>query len=119
MTGDTGRMRTIAVAVVCAAGIVIHGQTELNGQWKGTTAQGRQVALDLKVNGQELTGSLRLDQQSPADISEGKIEGKAFSFTVTFGGRTVAFAGELAGDELALTQNGTTNPNPVMLKRVK
>lgn len=72
------RLRTLVVGVACAAAVVAHAEASLAGKWRGATGSGRQVVLDLKVNGQELTGRLTLAQQS-AEIAEGKAEGKTFS----------------------------------------
>lgn len=109
------RFHSIVVGVLCA-GVVIHAQAGLTGKWEGTTASGRPVGLDLKVRGQQLTGTLTLAQQS-ADITEGKVEEKAFSFKATMEGRTVTFNGRLAGEEVELTVPGVADP--LTLKRVK
>lgn len=110
------RFHSIVVGVVCAACVVIHAQAGLTGKWQGATASGRQVGLDVKVNGQQLTGRLTLDQQS-ADITEGKVEEKTFSFKATIDDRTATFNGRLVGEEVELTPQGVGRP--VTLKRVK
>lgn len=75
-------------------------ESALAGTWQGTTASGRSLMLDLKVNGQQLTGRLTLAQQS-ADITESKVEGQTFSFTAgPLDGRTVACKGRLVGEEV-------------------
>jgi hypothetical protein len=48
------------------------------GKWQGTTPSGRPLVLDLKVDGQQLSGRLTLSQES-ADIAEGKVEEQRFS----------------------------------------
>jgi hypothetical protein len=110
------RFHFTVVSVLCAACVVIHAQSGLTGKWQGTTASGRQVVLELKVNGQELTGRLTLAQQS-ADISEGKVEEKTFSFKATMEGRTVTFTGRLVGEGVEFTVPGVADP--LILKRVK
>jgi hypothetical protein len=72
--------------------------------------------LDLKVSGQQLTGTFALDKQS-AEIRDGKTTGKTFSFAVTIGGRTASFNGELMDNSIELAPQG--GANPVVLKRVK
>ena len=55
-------------------------ESKLTGKWQGKTESGRQVVLDARVDGQDLTGRFTLAEQS-AEITEGKVEGTTFSFT--------------------------------------
>jgi hypothetical protein len=110
------RFHSLVVAIVCAACVVGQAQAGLAGKWEGATASGRPVALDLKVNGQKLTGTLTLAQRS-ADITDGKVEEKTFSFKTTIEDRTSTFTGRLVGDDVELTVEGVANP--LTLKRVK
>jgi len=92
-------------------------EARLTGTWQGTTASGRPLVLDLKVDGQQLTGRLTLAQQ-PADITEGKVEGQTFSLTAdALDGRPVIAKGRLVGEDLELTVQGVGTP--LTLKRVK
>jgi hypothetical protein len=112
-------MNKLSAVVACLAitsSVFVHGQTALTGEWQGTTGQGREVRLDLKATKQQLTGTLTIDQQ-PADISDGKIAEKTFSFTAPMGGRAVTFTGELVGDDIELIPQGARNS--VTLKRVR
>jgi hypothetical protein len=93
--------------------VLVSGQSSLSGKWHGTTGQGRQVSLEVKAEGEQLTGTLTVDQQS-ADISDGTVAGKTFSFKATIGDRRGAFTGELIGDEIELTLQGA---NTVTLKK--
>jgi len=110
------RFHSLVVSVVCVACVVVHAQAGLTGKWQGTTASGRPVVLDVKVNGQQLTGGLTVGQQS-ADITEGKVEEKTFSFKATMDERTVTFNGRLVGEVVELTVPGVASP--LTLKRVK
>ena len=110
------RFHSLVVALVCAAWVAVQAQAGLAGKWQGATASGRPVALDLKVSGQKLTGTLTLAQRS-ADITEGKVEEKTFSFKTTIEDRTSTFTGRLVGDEVELTVEGVASP--LTLKRVK
>ena len=87
----------------------------ISGTWEGTTGQGRQVSLLLKADGSALTGWLTLDTQSGA-VKDGRIEKSTVSFAAVIAGRTLAFTGEFAGDEMTLRLEGARNP--VTLKRV-
>ena len=92
-------------------------EVALTGKWHGTTASGRPLVLDLRVDGQQLTGRLTLAEQS-ADITEGKVEGQTFSLTAgPLDGRTAACNGRLVGDEIEFTVRGVGTP--LTLKRVK
>jgi hypothetical protein len=110
------RFHAIVVSIVSAACVVIHAQAGLAGKWRGATASGRPVVLDVKVNAKQLTGTFTLNQQS-ATITEGKVEDKTFSFKATVEGRTLTFNGRLLGDEIELIVEDV--PDPLTLKRVK
>jgi hypothetical protein len=110
------RFHPVVVGVLCAACVVIHAQAGLTGKWQGTTASGRPVVLDVKVKGQQLTGRLTVGQQS-ADLTEGKVEEKTFSFKATMDDRTVTANGRIVGEVVELTVEGVANP--LTLKRVK
>ena len=111
------RFLSTVAAVLCAACVVvIHAQAGLTGKWQGTTASGRPVVLDLKVNGHELTGKLTVGEQSAA-ITEGKADEKTFSFKATIEGRTVTCDGRLIEEGVELTVQDVADP--LILKRVK
>jgi hypothetical protein len=113
---DMNRARAIAGAAACAACIAVQAQAPLDGKWQGATPSGREVVLDVKTKGQQLTGTLSLGPQS-AEIAEGKVDGKSFSFKATLDDRTVTFTGQVAGDQIELTPQEAARP--VTLKRVK
>lgn len=111
------RFGFVVVAVVCVAvAITSHAQQGLGGKWQGTTAQGRSVGLELKVSGAELTGTFTRDQQS-ANIAEGRVDDKTFSFTVLVDGKAATFTGRLAGEAIELTIQGSKST--VTLTRAK
>jgi hypothetical protein len=110
------RFHAIAVAVVCAACVVIHAQAGFAGKWQGATASGRPVVLDLTVKGQQLTGTLTVGQRA-SDIMDGKVDEKSFSFKVAMDGRTVTCNGRRVDEAIELTVADVENP--LILKRVK
>jgi hypothetical protein len=110
------RLASIVVSVVCAASVIAHAEPGLAGKWQGATASGRKILLDAKVKGQELTGRLTLAEQT-ADITDGKVEEKTFSFRATLDGRTPTFTGRLVGEVVELTVEGVASP--LTLKRVE
>ena len=110
------RLASIVISLVCAASVIAHAETGLTGKWQGTTGSGRKVVLDAKVKGQALTGKLTLAEQT-ADIIDGKVEAKTFSFKATLDGRTPTFTGRLVGEVVELTVEGVASP--LTLKRAE
>jgi hypothetical protein len=110
------RCRSVAVTLVCAACVVTSAQTALTGRWQGTTVSGQPIVLDVKENGQQLTGRLTVGGES-AEITEGKVEGKTCSFRVVMEGRTLSCDARLVGEELELTVQHVARP--LTLKRAK
>jgi hypothetical protein len=111
-------MKTVLAGTTLALVLVtvVHAQTGLTGRWQGETVSGRSVTLDLKAKGSELTGTITLVKEA-APISDGKVDKNTFSFTATVDGKTAAFSGVMAGDEVKLTVQGVKDP--LVLKRVK
>ena len=91
-------------------------ESVLTGTWHGSTVSGRPLVLDLRVNGQQLTGKLTL-VEDPADITEGKVVGQTFSLKAATVDGPVVAKGRLVGAELELTVEGVGSP--LTLKRVK
>ena len=116
------------IALVCAAtvpaqtaitgtGRASAGEAELTGKWQGTTPSGRRLMLDLKVDGQQLSGHLSLGEQT-AEIIQGEVEGQTFSMTAgALEGRAIVADGRLVGEDIELTVQGVASP--LTLKRVK
>jgi hypothetical protein len=75
---------------------------QVQGQ-KGTQTQ----TLTLKTDGTKLTGTLDTGRGTPAEITEGKIDGTDVSFKAARAGRngnvTTDYTGKLSGDDLKLT----------------
>ena len=95
----------------------IHAESKLTGKWQGNTESGREVVLDVRVDGPRLTGRITLAEQF-ADITEGKVDGTNFSFRAgPLDGRTLTFQGRLVGEKVELTVQDVASP--LTLKRVK
>jgi hypothetical protein len=103
--------------LIAAAGLSIlpalaFAQGGAAGKWTGEQ-QGRggaqPVTLELKVDGDKLTGTFTTGQNA-APISDGKVDGSKISFKTTQsrGGNDVqvTWSGEVNGDELTLTRQG-------------
>jgi hypothetical protein len=102
------RFQSIVILVLCVTSVVVRVQSGFAGKWQGETANGRQVVLDLRVKGPQLTGTFTLAQQT-VDISDGKVTDKAFSFKVTLEGRSPIVSGERVGEQVRMTVEGVPN----------
>jgi hypothetical protein len=88
-----------------------------DGRWQGTTVSGAQLVLQLKVQGQRMTGKLIVGKQS-ANIIEGKVVGDGFALTTgPIDGHKVGGTGRHVGDAIELTIEGVKEP--LMLTRMK
>lgn len=88
----------------------------IDGRWKAEVKakaekeRSRELTLDLKAEGDKLTGSVTRSSKRAraAEIENGKIDGNKFSFTTVFKGkkgeRKVVWEGTLEGDQISGTQ---------------
>ena len=82
-------------------------QNPIDGNWKGTreTPNGPfEVNYTFKVEGNVLKGTLK-SQFGEMAIENGKVDGKKFSYTITFGDMTINSTGELISDDEILIKN--------------
>jgi hypothetical protein len=107
---------SFAVLLLIAA--VAYAQAPLTGKWQGETKSGSAIGLDMTVKGDVLTGTFTRSEQS-APISEGKVAKNAFTFKSTINDQTVAFSGELAGDDIKIWMDQQGPERAIVLKRVK
>lgn len=90
--------------------IATFAQSKIDGKWKGTR-EGQNGTVELnytfKVEGNKLTGTSTTPRgENP--IEDGKVDGKKFSYTMSFGEMTIENNGELVSDnEIVIkTQRG-------------
>jgi hypothetical protein len=107
-----------AAALCFAATAVSHAQGALTGKWQGETKSGSAIVLDITVKGADMTGTLTRNEQ-PAPITEGKVAKNAFTFKSTINDQTVAFCGELAGDNIKIWMDQQGPSAAIVLKRAK
>jgi hypothetical protein len=99
------------------------------GKWTAQ-AQGTEITLTFKVDGNTLTGTVDNPQAGPADIKEGKIDGDMISFTVVRkmgeNEMKITWKGKIAGDEIKFkreAQGGMGGPGgaaeEIVAKRAK
>ena len=82
-------------------------QNGIDGDWKGTreTPNGTmEINYTFKVEGTTLTGIWKT-QFGERKIENGKVEGKKFSYTVSFNEMTINNTGELVSDNEIVTKN--------------
>ena len=90
-------------AVVFLTLPVLAWAADVAGKWTAQ-AQGADITLTFKVDGNTLTGTVDNSQAGPTDIKEGKVEGDEVSFHVIRKmGETemkIVWKGKIAGDEI-------------------
>jgi uncharacterized protein (DUF2147 family) len=114
----------------CCAGFALLAATtafaaeNIDGKWTAQVGQST-LTLEVKADGEKLTGTLTNSQAGPAPIEEGKIKGDEISFhvmrSINNANTKVAWTGKLAGDELKVKRNsgGAAQPDEFVLKRSK
>jgi len=81
-----------------------------NGRWEGKTVSGQPLVLQLQLQGQRITGRLKVGKQS-ANIMYGKVVGEAFALTTgPIDGHSVDATGRHVGDTIELTIEGVKEP---------
>ncbi|MGH9407511.1 MAG: glycoside hydrolase [Terriglobia bacterium] len=92
---------------------------DLNGRWEGTfnTPNGDiQLAFNFKVDGSALTGTVETPN-GDTPISDGKVNGDQFSFTVKVGDNNITHTGSISGDTIKMKVQGPWGTSDVTLKR--
>lgn len=112
---------TIAAMLVCCATIAFAAFADLTGKWKGVLKFGdMEIPLNytFKVDGEKLTGSIGSDQgENP--ISDGKIKGTDFSFSLDFNGEKIPHTGKYYGDSTIVISEFQGQKNRVKLTRAQ
>jgi hypothetical protein len=99
---------------------IAHAQN-IDGKWKGEM-QSPNGAMDLTFNfqvaGDSLTGSVE-SQMGEIPISNGKVDGKKFSFDISFNDMTINHQCTVMGDSISMKVEGMQGePTEIILKRV-
>ncbi|MBV6428942.1 MAG: hypothetical protein KIPDCIKN_03479 [Haliscomenobacter sp.] len=100
-------MKYVVVLVLALGGLVANAQSGINGDWKGTreTPNGTfEINYTFKVEGATLTGTWKT-QFGEQPIENGKVEENKFSFSVSFGERTINYTGELISENEIVLKN--------------
>lgn len=100
-------MKYILALLFTFGTITLFAQNPIDGNWKGSreTPNGTfEINYTFKVDGATLKGSSK-SQRGESELKDGKVDGKKFSFAVTFGDRTINFTGELVSDNEIVIKN--------------
>ena len=107
------------VLLFLAGSVTAFAQSKIEGKWKGT-AESPNGTFELnyvfKVEGEKLTGAL-VSEFGEIPLENGKVDGKKFSYTLSFNGDMVInVSGELLKDDEITTK---TDMGETKLTRVK
>ncbi|MFN8356137.1 MAG: hypothetical protein U0Y10_16895 [Spirosomataceae bacterium] len=91
--------------LICS--FVAMAQNPIDGNWKGTreTPNGTfEINYTFKVEGDKLTGTWKT-QFGETKIENGKVDGKKFSYSISFNDMTINNTGELINENEIVTKN--------------
>jgi len=93
-------MKILFTLLLLAGGLTTFAQNAIDGNWKGTreTQNGTfEVNYTFKVQGNELTGTWKT-QFGESKLENGKIDGKKFSYTISFNDMKLEYTGEVVNE---------------------
>src|SRR6478735_3245453 len=96
----------LSLLLILVTGIAF-GQNAIDGNWKGTreTPNGPfEVSYTFKVEGKVVTGTWKT-QFGEAKLEDGKIDGKKFSYSISFNDNKLASTAELINDNEIVVKN--------------
>ena len=111
-------MKIAFTLLLLIGGLTSFAQNTVDGNWKGTreTPNGTfEVNYSFKVQGNELTGTWKT-QFGEAKVDNGKIDGKKFSFSISFNDKKIDYTGEVVNDNELSIKN---ERGEMKLSRVK
>lgn len=100
-------MKYLITVILLFGFMVTNAQNAIDGNWKGSreTPNGTmELNYTLKVQGDTLTGILK-SQFGEVPLDNGKVDGKKFSYSLSFNGNSIDFTGELLSDDEIVTKN--------------
>lgn len=127
-------MRTLRIAgtavVLALAASLAALAADVTGQWTAqfdTPVGVQKYTFDLKVKGEELTGTAafeRMGEKGTVELKEGKAQGDKVTFVemLDFQGNSlrIEYAGQVAGDEIKFSRKvGDFGTEEFVAKRVK
>lgn len=95
---------SIIALLVCSFAICLAAVADLNGKWQGVLKFGDfelPLTYTFKVDGETLTGACTTDQ-GDLPISNGKIKGNDFTFSLDIQGTQIPQIGKFYGDSTVI-----------------
>ena len=93
-------MKILFTLLFLAGGLTTFAQNAIDGNWKGTreTPNGTfEVNYTFKVEGNLLTGTWKT-QFGESKLENGKVDGKKFSYNISFNDMKLNYTGEVVSD---------------------
>lgn len=119
----------VRIAALSAVLAIMSFAADVTGKWvasvPGRDGQTRDIAYNLKADGDKLTGTTTGFQGREIELSDGKIDGDNISFKtkIEFNGNTMVmvYKGVVSGDEIKFTQQreGAEQSRQFTAKRAK
>ena len=100
-------MKYILALLFTIGTVTLFAQNPIDGNWKGTreTPNGSfEITYSLKVDGTALKGTSK-SQRGETELKDGKVDGKKFTFSVSFNDRKIDYTGELVSDNEIVIKN--------------
>jgi hypothetical protein len=100
-------MKLFFTLLFLIGGLTSFAQNAIDGNWKGTreTPNGTfEINYTFKVEGNELKGTWKT-QFGEAKLENGKVDGKKFSYSISFNDRTINNTGELVTNDEIVIKN--------------
>jgi hypothetical protein len=93
-------MKILFMLLFLSGALTTFAQNVIDGNWKGTreTPNGAfEVNYTFKVEGNQLTGTWKT-QFGETKLENGKVDGKKFSYSISFNDMTINYTGEVVND---------------------
>jgi hypothetical protein len=104
-------LRRILITMIAVMSLsLVALAADLNGRWEGKLSppgggDEMTIAFTFKVDGDKLTGSVD-SPMGPMEISNGKITGDDFTFSIDFNGNQMLHKGKITGDTVRISVEG-------------
>lgn len=111
-------MKKLLILVFFMGSLATFAQSKIDGNWKGTreTPNGTfELNYTFKVEGDKLTGTWKT-QFGESPLENGKVDGKKFSYSISFNDMSFENTGELVSDDEIVIKN---DRGEMKLTRVK
>jgi hypothetical protein len=111
-------MKTVLAAIFMFVSVSLFAQNPIDGNWKGSveTPNGTfEMEYILKVEGANLTGIWK-SQFGETKIENGKVDGKKFSYSISFAEMIIDSTAELIGENEIMVKS---DRGEIKLTRVK